>query len=60
MILHLENDIPDPGAAMPDLPTPLRDFILNACRRDPSARYASAREALKALDAVSHHPDLAQ
>jgi CRP-like cAMP-binding protein len=52
MILHLENDIPDPGAAMPDLPTPLRDFILNACRRDPSARYASVREALKDLEAI--------
>ncbi len=53
MILHLENDVPDPALTVPDLPTPLRDFILKACRRDPGARYASAQDALKTLEAVS-------
>ena len=60
MTLHLENDIPDPAATVPDLPTPLRDFIVNACRRDPGARYASARDALKAIGAGSHRLGIAQ
>jgi len=53
MSLHLEQDIPDPAAVTPALPTPLRDFILKACRRDPGARYPSILEALKALEAMS-------
>jgi serine/threonine-protein kinase len=60
MILHLENDIPDPATTMPDLPSPLRDFIVNACRRDSGERYASAHDALNALEGVLHHLDIAQ
>ena len=56
MILHLENDIPDPAGAMPALPAPLRDFILKASRRDPAARYPSILDALKVLEAMSERP----
>jgi CRP-like cAMP-binding protein len=42
----VERDIPDPADFVPDLPAPLRDFILRACARDPKARYRSVGQAL--------------
>jgi serine/threonine protein kinase len=40
------RDIPDPAGLVPDLPAPLRDFILRACARDPGNRYRSVGQAL--------------
>ncbi|HSM74313.1 MAG TPA: serine/threonine protein kinase, partial [Desulfobacterales bacterium] len=42
----VERDIPDPADFVPDLPAPLRDFILKACARDPGKRYRSVGQAL--------------
>jgi serine/threonine protein kinase len=49
MDLHVEEDIPDPAADMPDMPPVLREFIITCCRRPPDGRYASAWEALDAI-----------
>ena len=49
MQMHLNEDIPDPAKIVPDLPEGLRRFILKACRRERSERYASASEALREL-----------
>ncbi|GAB7079366.1 protein kinase domain-containing protein [Megalodesulfovibrio paquesii] len=49
---HLSQPFPDPcgptGLA-PDLPPPLREFILRCTMKDPAARFASAREAMDVL-----------
>ncbi len=50
--MHCEEDIPDPGDLVPDLPQALRDFIIKACSRDPEDRFQSAAEAMKALEKV--------
>jgi CRP-like cAMP-binding protein len=42
---HLHEDIPDPAEVVPDLPRPLRNFILKACRRDREKRYQGLGEA---------------
>jgi serine/threonine protein kinase len=49
MKLHRTQDIPDPVKSVPDLPEPLRRFILKACRRDTSERYQDMKEALADL-----------
>jgi serine/threonine protein kinase len=49
MKLHRTQDIPDPVKSVPDLPEPLRKFILKACRRDPSERYQDMNEAIADL-----------
>ena len=46
---HLNEDIPDPAETVPDLPGPLRNFILKACRRDRKKRYQSMAEAVEYL-----------
>ncbi len=51
--LRRTTEIPDPGQRVAGLPLPLREFVLTACRRDPTARYASAAAALAALDAAA-------
>lgn len=45
-----KNDIPDPAEIVPDLPEPLRRFILKACRHDPTERYATAARAIADLE----------
>jgi eukaryotic-like serine/threonine-protein kinase len=47
--LHVEQDIPDPSVLAPELPQPLRQFILKCCRRNPDERYQSAHEAVEEL-----------
>ena len=47
--MHLNEDIPDPAAMVPDLPEPLRRFILKACQRSRSLRYGSVVEGLQDL-----------
>jgi CRP-like cAMP-binding protein len=47
--MHLNVDIPDPADLVPDLPHPLRKFILKAARRNFEERYQSTDEALKDL-----------
>jgi len=46
------KDIPDPAHAVPNLPEPLRRFILKACRRDPSRRYATASQAMEEIHSL--------
>ncbi|WP_461211246.1 protein kinase domain-containing protein [Desulfocurvus sp. DL9XJH121] len=43
--MHRTRDVPDPAAKLPDLPGPLREFILTCCRRNPKERYADMAEA---------------
>jgi serine/threonine protein kinase len=45
----VERDIPDPTDFAPELPAPLRDFILKACARDPGNRYPSVGQALEEI-----------
>lgn len=47
--LHLTQDVMDPAALKPDIPEPLRDFILRCGRRDPGRRYQSMPQAMAAL-----------
>jgi tRNA A-37 threonylcarbamoyl transferase component Bud32 len=47
--LHLTQDLTDPAAVKPDLPEPLRDFILRCGRRDPGQRYQNMAQAMAAL-----------
>jgi serine/threonine-protein kinase len=54
MNLHLEQDIPDPTDLVPDLPVPLREFILKACSRDPEARCRTASQVMEELQPMSH------
>ncbi len=46
---HTSRDIPDPGEIVPELPREMRDFILQAARRDPAQRYQNMDKTLKAL-----------
>jgi CRP-like cAMP-binding protein/tRNA A-37 threonylcarbamoyl transferase component Bud32 len=49
MDAYCDQDIPDPGEAVPGLSKDLREFIVKACRRKPEKRYQSAAEALAAV-----------
>ena len=49
LTMHLEQDIPDPLEAVPDLPEELRRFILKACRRKQEERYQDINAALAEL-----------
>lgn len=49
MEMRTNQEIPDPAVEIPDLPPTLRDFILKACSRDPSARYQDITEAMESL-----------
>jgi serine/threonine protein kinase len=53
MQMHLNQDIPDPGNLVSNLPDGLRAFILQAGRRQPSGRYQNAAQALKELQQLS-------
>ena len=53
MQLHLNEDIPDPGILVNDLPDGLRQFILKAGRRKPSDRYQNAALAMEDLQQLS-------
>ncbi len=50
MDLHCKQAIPDPAEILPDLPETLHQFILKCCAIDPAQRYASAGEALEAIE----------
>ena len=54
MGLHCTQAIPDPAEIIPDLPEALRSFILRSCSIDPARRYASAGEALAAIENLPH------
>ncbi|MGD2099138.1 MAG: protein kinase [Desulfobacterales bacterium] len=57
--LHLNGGIPDPAAVIPNIPGPLRQFILKACQRDPDRRYQTVKEALGDLDRLAHELGIA-
>jgi hypothetical protein len=50
MNLHVERDIPDPGAQVPDLPAEFLQFIRRACARDPDERYPAISHALQDIE----------
>ncbi len=54
MDLHCKQAIPDPADSIPDLPETLRHFITTCCAIDPAQRYASAEEALAAIENLTH------
>jgi serine/threonine protein kinase len=49
MKMRLTNEIPDPVLQLPEIPEPLRRFIVTACRLDPAKRYQTARQAMEDL-----------
>jgi CRP-like cAMP-binding protein len=53
MDLRLKCGIPDPANVVPDLPEPLRQFILKACRQDPEQRYQAVSIALDDLNRLA-------
>jgi serine/threonine protein kinase len=53
MDLRLKQDIPDPKEAVPDLPEPLRKFVLKACARDASQRYQDVSEIIDELKSLT-------
>jgi len=59
MHFHVNEDIPDPAEVVPDLPRPLRNFVLKACRRDRKTRYQSMTEALVDLRPLAEQFGLA-
>ncbi len=54
-VLHLKENIPDPGEMVKDLPENLRAFILKAGRCDPEQRYQNAEQAAAALRHPLNH-----
>ena len=58
MNLHVEQPIPDPFDADPQIHTDLRDFILKACARNPQARYPTIQEAIAALEPLAYQHGL--
>jgi serine/threonine protein kinase len=53
MELHLNEDIPDPRALVPDLPYELNYFIKRATQKDPSARFKSVWEIIRDLQPIA-------
>jgi serine/threonine protein kinase len=53
MELHCGRDLPDPASLIPDIPAPLRDFIITCGRCSPDERFQSVREAREVLPSVS-------
>lgn len=62
--LHLNCGIPDPVNVVPDIPQPLRQFILKTCQQNPDQRYHTVAQALDDLNRLaddlgigSRHPE---
>ncbi len=53
MQMHVDEEIPDPGELVGDIPPQLRQFIIRACRRVPSERYKNICEALEELKSLA-------
>ena len=51
--MHLNEDIPDPAARVPELSIDLQRFILKCARRDPNLRYANITQALADLKSIA-------
>jgi tRNA A-37 threonylcarbamoyl transferase component Bud32 len=56
---HLYGDIKDPAEIISDLPRPLWDFVLRACRKDLQERYQSMDEVLADLRPLAEQFGLA-
>lgn len=50
---YANQDIPDPAGVVSDIPATLRDFIITACARNPSARFQDISEALSLLEPLA-------
>ncbi len=48
--IHLTRDVPDPAQLIPDLPAPLREFILKSARCDPDQRFQDIHQASAVLE----------
>ncbi len=53
MEMRTECDVLDPAEIVPDIPGPLRGFILKACARDPNKRYHNIPEALATIKSLA-------
>jgi len=51
--LHLNCGIPDPADVVPNIPEPLRQFILKACRQNPDQRYQKVTQAFDDLNRLA-------
>lgn len=49
MEARTEKEIPDPADLVPDISAPLREFILNACAREPDKRYQDVSEVIASI-----------
>ena len=58
MSLHVEQPIPDPFEANPEIHADLRNFIIKACARNPEERYPNIRAAVAALEPLAYQHDL--
>jgi CRP-like cAMP-binding protein len=54
MNMHVELSIPDPLKKVNHINAHLREFILNACERDPKKRYQSIENAILPLERAAH------
>jgi serine/threonine protein kinase len=50
---HLNEDIQDTRAAIPDLPDELHTFFMRTIRKDPAARYRNVSEILEGLQPLA-------
>jgi hypothetical protein len=53
MEMRADQEIPDPADRIPNIPAPLRKFILKACARNPDVRYQSIPEVLAAIEPLA-------
>lgn len=49
MDLHCSQNLPDPGALIPDIPSALREFVMTCGRCKPEERFKNTAEARQAL-----------
>ena len=51
--MRTTREIPDPAELIPDIPGPLRDFVLKACAREPVNRYQNMTEVLASMKSLA-------
>ena len=51
--MHTSTDIPDPSILIPDIPDPIKHFIIKSCAKSPDKRYNSMQEIIDELSAIT-------